>query len=267
MPDESIIDASRPSAGRIYDYILGGSHNFEVDRKAAQQILQMMPSLTQVMRLQRWCLQDLALELTERRGFDVIIDFASGLPTNEHIHHVVPKGTKVIYSDRDPAVVEYANDILIHTPDVFYFQADAGCPEDLLNRPEVVEILAGRRNVGLALWGISGFLNDEELQRCVRYLYDWSGQDSVLVFNAMAADADVTNPQAIKLGQYYEQMESPLYGRSLARYQELLQPWQPDQKGFIRLLEWHGFDESELKPSDREAWGAGSGGYGAYLVK
>ena len=35
MSKESVVDASRPNAGRIYDYILGGSHNFEVDRQAA----------------------------------------------------------------------------------------------------------------------------------------------------------------------------------------------------------------------------------------
>ncbi len=32
----SIADASKPNAGRIYDYVLGRNHNFEVDRQAAQ---------------------------------------------------------------------------------------------------------------------------------------------------------------------------------------------------------------------------------------
>jgi hypothetical protein len=26
------VDVSRPSAARVYDYFLGGAHNFEVDR-------------------------------------------------------------------------------------------------------------------------------------------------------------------------------------------------------------------------------------------
>ena len=82
MTTESIIDTSRPSAGRIYDYILGGHHNFEVDRQAADQIISLIPFLPKAMRLQRWCLQDLAVELTEKRQYDVIVDFASGLPTN-----------------------------------------------------------------------------------------------------------------------------------------------------------------------------------------
>src|SRR3989304_4376578 len=102
MSQASIIDASRPNAGRIYDYLLGGSHNFEVDRQAAEQVLTLLPFSGKFARLQRWALQDLAVELTKRRGFDVIIDFASGLPTNDHIHLVTPPGTTVIYSDYDP---------------------------------------------------------------------------------------------------------------------------------------------------------------------
>jgi hypothetical protein len=267
MPEESIVDTSRPNAGRIYDYILGGSHNFEVDRQAAERILQMLPFLTKVMRLQRWCLQDLAVELTKKRGFDAIIDFASGLPTNDHIHYVVPKGTTIIYSDHDPVIVEYAHEILANTPDVYYFQADARHPEELLNRPEVLAILQGRRDVGLAYWGVSGFLTDDEIRHAAQYLHAWAGKRSVWAFNAMGADMDPTDQQAKAVGQLYAQMGSPLFPRALAKYEELLQPWLLDERGFVQLLEWHGFDESEMSQADRQAWGVGGGGYGAYLIK
>ena len=43
---DSIVDATTPSAGRIYDYLLGGHHNFEVDRQAAQMLLKMSPHLS-----------------------------------------------------------------------------------------------------------------------------------------------------------------------------------------------------------------------------
>ena len=83
MLQESFIDTSRPSAGRIYDYLLGGSHNFDVDRQAADRVVQFFPFLPKAMRLQRWCLQDLALNLTQKRGLDVLkqleIEFRHGL--------------------------------------------------------------------------------------------------------------------------------------------------------------------------------------------
>lgn len=266
MPKESIIDASMPSAGRIYDYILGGHHNFEVDRQAAEQIMRVLPSLPKVMRLQRWCLQDIAVELTQKRGFDTIIDFASGLPTQDHIHFVVPEGTIVIYSDRDPIIVEYAREILGDTPNVYYFEADARQPEELLNRPEVEDILQGKRNVGLVYWGISNFLTDEELRHAAQSLYEWSKQ-SCWAFNAMAADADPSNPLVVQLDAIYRRMGSPLYGRSLDRVQELLSPWQEDDQGFVSFFQWHGIDRSEMDEQDRKALGAGGAGYGVYLIK
>ncbi|MCI0393971.1 MAG: SAM-dependent methyltransferase [Chloroflexi bacterium] len=267
MSRESIVDTSRPNAGRIYDYLLGGSHNFEVDRQAAERIRQLAPFLPKAMRLQRWCLQDLAVELTKNRGYDVIIDFASGLPTNDHIHRVVPPGTTVIYSDYDPVVVEYAHEILAGTPDVYFFQADARRPEELLERQEVREILAGRRNIGLAFWGVSGFIADDELAYTARRLYEWAGPDSCLAFNAQGVMPDPDSPEVIKVMELYRQTGAPLHIRSLDRCVELLQPWSLIPPGFISLLDWHGLDTSTLTQEDIRNFGPGGGGYGAYLAK
>lgn len=264
---ESIIDASVPSAGRMYDYYLGGHHNFEVDRQAAEQVIKLMPFAPKAMRLQRWCLQDIAEELTVRRGFDTIVDFASGLPTNDHLHHVVPEGTTVIYSDYDPVVVEYAREILGDTPNVHFFEADARRPEELLDRPEVQDILGGKRDVAVVYWGVSAFLADEELEHAAHTLYDWGEAGSCLVFQAQIAGADPNDPASIQVLKIYEQMETPFYIRSLEAYKELLQPWQPDEGGFVPLLEWHGFDQSEMSKEDSQVWGPAGGGYGAYLVK
>lgn len=264
---ESIIDTSRPSAGRVYDYILGGHHNFEVDRLAADQVVKMLPFLPKAMRLQRWCLQDLAVELTEKRGYNIIIDFASGLPTNDHVHHVVPEGTTVIYSDFDPVVVEYAREILADTPNVHFFQADARRPEELLNRPAVQEILGDRRDVALVYWGLSLFLTDEELAHAARSLYDWSDPASTWVFMAQGADMDATSPDLAATMDVYAQMGSPLHFRPMGKVQQLIQPWRPDENDYISLLNWHGMDQRELNPEDMQAWGPAAGGYGVYLRK
>jgi hypothetical protein len=39
------VDLSRPSIARIYDYFLGGSHNFAVDRAMAEQALKVIPDM------------------------------------------------------------------------------------------------------------------------------------------------------------------------------------------------------------------------------
>ena len=268
MPKESIVDASIPSAGRIYDYLLGGHHNFQVDRMAAEQLVALAPFFRKTMRLQRWCLQDIAHELTVGRGYDVIIDFASGLPTQDHIHAVVPQGTTVIYSDYDPVVVEYAREILGDTPNVYFFEADARRPEELLYRPEVVRLLNGRRDVALVYWGIPIFLADQDLAHAARTLYEWADdEDGCLVFNAQGADGNKNEPGIVEMLKMYQSMGSPLHIRSLTEYVKLIAPWLPDENGFVSLLQWHGLDNSELNQVDTSQFGPTGAGYGAYLQK
>ncbi len=268
MPHDSITDTSKPNAGRIYDFLLGGSHNFEVDRQAAEQIVKLFPFLPKSMRLQRWCLQDLAVELSKKRGFDVIIDFASGLPTNDHIHLAAAPGTTVIYSDWDPVVVEYGREILKDVPDVYFFHVDVRHPEELLNRPEVHDILKDRRDVAFITWGLSAFLEDEDINRMALALNDWAGKKSVWAFNAQGPIKDdfKSDPNIMKLMEYYKQMGSPMHYRSEQKYIELLKPWHLDGD-FIAFIDWHGLDQSFMSKEDLKLAGPGGGGYGAYLHK
>jgi hypothetical protein len=267
MTQQSFIDASKPNAGRIYDYLLGGSHNFNIDRTAGDRVRQLAPFLPKAMRLQRWCLQDLAIELTGARQYDVIIDFASGLPTNDHIHHVVKPGSTVIYSDYDPVVVEYAHEILAGAENTYCFLADARQPEELLNRQEVQALVGDKRNVAFILWGVSGFLNDAEINHTVRYLHDWSGPGACLCFNAQAADANTNEFGMAQLIKIYDHMKAKLHPRTLSNYKRLVKPWVPDEKGFISLLNWHGMNQEEMSDDDQRNWGTSGGGYGVFLFK
>jgi hypothetical protein len=264
---ESIIDTTKPSAGRVYDYLLGGHHNFEVDRQAAEQLITLLPFGAKFVRLQRWCVQDLAVELTEKRGYDVIIDFASGLPTNDHIHHVVPPGTTVIYSDYDPVVVEYAREILADTPNTHFFQADARRPDELLNRPAVQEILNGRRDVAIIYWGIAIFVPAEDLAYAARTLYEWSGPNACMAFQAQGATMNPEDPRVQRLKQIYAGMGSPLSIHSLGAIQQILHPWRADDHGFVDLLDWHSLGRDTLSAEDVEAFGNAGGSAGAYLIK
>ncbi len=267
MPDnmDNIIDTSKPSAGRIYDYALGGNHNFEIDRQVADHLMKIMPFFPKICRLQRWTLKDIAVELAERRGYDVIIDFASGLPTMDHIHLCVPPGTTVIYSDHDPIVVEYGREILKGVPNTYFFENDVRWPEELFARPEVQEILGGRRKVGIAVWGISVFLRDEEIRHLLKVLYDWAAPGSCLALNAQGVDMNMDSPITRELFKTYADMGTPGYVRTLEQFIGLCGDWKVDGEGFIPLLEWHGFDKSTL--GDDDSWGPLGSGYGAYLIK
>ena len=47
------VDLDRPSVARVYDYFLGGSHNFASDRAFAKEVLRGFPDIPNVVRENR----------------------------------------------------------------------------------------------------------------------------------------------------------------------------------------------------------------------
>jgi len=242
----SIADASKPNAGRIYDYVLGGNHNFEVDRLAAQQVLQILPDYPQLARYVRWFLGE-AVRRLSADGFTRFIDFASGLPTMDHIHQITPAGIRVIYSDIDPVTVAYGQEIIKEAPDARYVVCDARKPESLLNSSLVTELFGASRKVAIGFNGIAFFLKDEEVAHGMKTLYEWAEEGSRLFL----CDFDYTNPsphilEGMKL---FEKMGQPAHWRPLPTLRELVAPWK-EGRGFLPAEDWLGV---KMKKEDQKS--------------
>ena len=178
-----IADDTRPNAGRIYDYLLGGNHNFEVDRETAQKLLEVYPALPKFIKLLRWFLGESVRRLVGE-GFTQFLDFASGLPVKDHIHQIAPVGTKVIYSDKDPVTVVYAQESIGDNPNVRYLHCEAEHPEAILNSGVTEELFDRNKKVAIGLSGIVYFLPDEGLVHAVGTLYDWAKEGDRLFVSA-----------------------------------------------------------------------------------
>jgi hypothetical protein len=231
----SIADASRPNAGRIYDFLLGGNHNFEIDRQAAEQLLQMIPELPQWFRLIRWFLGEAVRRLLEE-GFTHFLDFASGLPTVDHIHQIAPKGTKVIYSDIDPVTVAYAQEIIQGIPDVAYVECNVAEPEKILNSKITSSVFGKQKKVAIGLSGIAWFIPDAVLEHSLSVLYDWAGAGSKLYIS----DNDLKSiPDSVKATlEFYKKIGQPTYLRPIERTMELVGKWKIQEPGFLPIVDW-----------------------------
>ena len=202
----SIADSSRPNAGRIYDFLLGGSHNFEVDRGAAQEILKLLPFFSQFAHIIRWFLGEAVRRLVAE-GYTHFLDFASGLPTMDHIHQVAPPGAKVIYSDIDPITVAYGQELVKDNSSVRYVVADAGKAETVLASPVVAEMFGDNRKVAIGFNGISWFLPDAAVGHSLKVLHDWAGRGSKLFVSYFDSSSI---PEGMEtLMQLYEKLGQP----------------------------------------------------------
>jgi hypothetical protein len=231
----SIADSSKPNAGRIYDFLLGGSHNFEVDRLAAQRLLQVAPFLPKLVRVIRWFLGEAVHRLTEA-GYTRFIDFASGLPTIDHIHHIAPPGTNVIYSDIDPVTVAYGQQIIKDNPNVRYVSCDAVKPEGLLSSPIVSELFGKNREVAIGFNGIAYFLSDDSIRHALGVLHEWAAPKSRLFLCDF--DAAVPTPAIETILKLYEQLGQPGYRRTRAVLEDIIHPWKVIEPGFMLLEDW-----------------------------
>jgi SAM-dependent methyltransferase len=69
-----------PSIARVYDYLLGGTDNFPVDREVAQRLLAVAPDSADVMRENRQFLSR-AVRWAVGQGITQFIDLGCGTPT------------------------------------------------------------------------------------------------------------------------------------------------------------------------------------------
>lgn len=237
----SISDASVPNAGRIYDYLLGGNHNFEIDRKAAEQLTKDFPEISQNVRLIRWFLGT-AVQRLCAEGFTRFVDFASGLPTVDHIHFIAPKGTKVVYSDIDPVTVSYGQEIVKDLPDVAFVLGDAGVPEKILQSDAVARIIGKERKIAFGFNGISWFLPDEKVAHTLQVLYDWAERGSKLFLSdaAQATDTEATS----QVAEFYKRVNQPVFYRNEKRLKELFGKWKIADTGMQPLEKWVNIDPS-----------------------
>lgn len=224
-------DETKPSSARIYDYLIGGTHNFEADRVVGRHIAEKYPFYAQGARLNRWLLSYAAAQLV-RSGLNCFIDFATGLPTEGALHEHVPETAKVLYNDYDPEVVAYSREILGNQSNIHYQQARIEHIDHIL--PAAEHLFGDERRVGMIMIGVVYFIDDESLSRVFQRLYEWSAPGSQIVVTTFVAD--MNNEAAQETKRLYEQSTGlSLYARSPSELQDLLGPWQPQGNGFQPL--------------------------------
>jgi len=258
----SIADASKANAGRIYDFILGGNHNFEVDRVAAKQVIQLAPIAPKLFRLVRWFLGAAVRKLVSE-GQTNFIDFASGLPTVDHIHQVASADTKVIYSDIDPVTVAYGQEIIKDLPNIRYVVCPAENPEYLLSSPAVASLFGDDRKVAIGFNGVAYFISDEHLAHAMKTLYDWAEPGSRLFLCDVGFEGAAPNRKFEQAGKMYEMLGQPIYVRSKAKLVDICRPWAAVEPGFRPLEEWMGLKAGVAEATQSQGYNV----VGAILAK
>jgi len=159
------VDLDRPSIARVYDYYLGGTHNFAADRAFAEAVLTATPEVRTAAIGNRAFLSRAVRYLSER-GIRQFIDLGSGIPTAGNVHEVLREtsagGGKVVYVDLDPVAVAHSRAILDGVPDAAVVAGDLRKPAEVLANPALRGVVDFREPVAIMLVSVLHFVTAEE---------------------------------------------------------------------------------------------------------
>jgi SAM-dependent methyltransferase len=129
----------KPSQARAYDYLLGGSHNFAVDREIAKQAIALMPDVALQAQANRAYLHRAVRYLGEQ-GIRQFVDIGSGIPTVGGVHEVAQRidpEAHVVYVDADSVAVAHTRQMLVGNERATVVEEDLRKIEAILDHPDL----------------------------------------------------------------------------------------------------------------------------------
>ncbi|GHI15042.1 MULTISPECIES: SAM-dependent methyltransferase [Streptomyces] len=263
------IDISVPSVSRIYDYYLGGSHNFEVDRQAARRAMEFMPGLPKIMQANRAFMRR-AVRHAVAEGVTQFLDIGSGIPTFGNVHEIAQAaspGARVVYVDHDPVAVAHSHAVLLDDEHTGVVAADLRKPKEILAAPEVGRLLDFDKPVALLLVAVLHFLEDADRPYdAVAQLRDALAPGSLLILtHASYEGIPLTEEVAGGAVGVYRDIRNPLVMRTGEQIAHFFEGFDMVEPGLVSMPDWRP-DRSEdgedgETPEDPYAF-SGYGGVG-----
>jgi len=159
------IDLDRPNAARAYDWALGGTANWAIDRQYGEQALKAYPQLREAARANRNFLGR-AVRYCVANGVTQFIDLGSGVPTMGNVHEIADEAddkSRCVYVDVEPVAVAHARILLENKGDPnrhAVLHADLCHAEDVWQAAFETGVLMPDRPVGLLTVAVLHFLAD-----------------------------------------------------------------------------------------------------------
>lgn len=236
------VDVTVPNAARMYDYALGGSHNFAIDRQTADQIEQMIPGAKMNAYANR-AFVDRAVRWLAAQGIRQFLDIGSGIPTMGNVHEIVQSivpDARVVYVDIDPVAIAHSKAILAGVQHVRVVQADLAQAADILHHPDVLDLLDFSRPVAVLLNAVLHFIPDDaHPEQILGHIHDAIVRGSFLTLSHGTPLPDSSVAEDMEnLRNVYRRTPTSLHIRSPERLRELLADWEILEPGVVPINEW-----------------------------
>ncbi len=242
------LDVDRPSIARIYDYLLGGSHNFAADRAFARQAIEAIPDLP-VQAAANRAFMHRAVRFLVDAGVTQFLDLGSGIPTLGNVHEIaqaVYPQARVVYVDIDDVAVIHSQHLLAGNPNAVAVRGDLRRPDEILANPEVTGLLDLSRPMAvLAIAVLHAISDDDDPAGIIAALRD------ALTPGSYLAMAHVVNTRAeyVDTLDMAKQTSTPITLRTPGQVQRLFDGFDLVDPGLVWAPLWR--PESPHEVPDR----------------
>jgi SAM-dependent methyltransferase len=232
--------ADGPSIACVYDYLLGGSHNFAADQAAARQFLARWPDAPVTMRQNRAFLGRAVRYLAAEAGIRQFLDIGSGIPTMGNVHEIAQRadpGARVVYVDNDAVAVQHSRAILARNDNATAIHADLRRPRQILADPHLRGLLDLSRPAALLLVALLHFFPDaDEPATLVAELRQALAPGSYVVISHGTTDGQPPNV-AEAMGNY-SQTTAPFRPRGHAAVKAFFEGLELVDPGLVPVARW-----------------------------
>jgi SAM-dependent methyltransferase len=251
------IDTSKANVARVYDYWVGGDHNFQADRDLARTIIALDPNIRATMRANRAFLGRAVRFLAGEVGIRQFLDIGSGIPTANNVHQVAQDtapGSRVVYVDKDDVVVAHSRLILADNPDATVVQADLREPARILGDPGTQLLLDFSQPVALFLVAVLHFIPDnEEARRIVAELRDALAPGSYLVICHTCRDQQPNLASSFE-NVYNKRVAGELIMRSRDEIAALCEGFTLLEPGLVWIPQWRPDSPDDVPEDPTKYW-------------
>jgi O-methyltransferase involved in polyketide biosynthesis len=239
------VDIDTPSAARMYDYYLGGGHNFAADRQAADAVIAAIPDLPRIAQANRAFLRRAVRFLVEA-GVRQFVDVGSGIPTVGNVHEIAQKlepSAATVYIDLDPIAVTHSRQLLARDPRSTALRADLREPDDLLaqlRQPPAADVVDLAEPVAVLLVSVLHFVPGQEAYPCVASIVDAVAPGSWLAVSHSSVEgfASLEKDDFDSAEQAYRKTTTPVGLRTRAGIERFFAGLELAAPGLVWVPEW-----------------------------
>jgi SAM-dependent methyltransferase len=252
------IDTSKANAARVYDYWLGGDHNFQADRDLARTIIALDPNIRTSMRANRAFLGRAVRFLAGQAGIRQFLDIGSGIPTENNVHQVaqyVAPGSRVVYVDNDDVAVAHSRLLLADNPDATIIRGDLREPVKILGDPETQLLLDFTQPVAVMLVAVLPFISDnDQAAEVVATLRDALAPGSYLVICHACRDEQPSLATSFET-VYNSRVTAQIVIRSRDEIARLCDGFTLLEPGLVWIPQWRPDSPADVPADPSKYWG------------